>query len=238
MIGTSSAVRTLWRGTPLPVPWGCWLYRLDRDLVLAGGALSEGGDLVDWIRRRFVLPPEPALWERVRDLPPASTGLLWLPTIAGERSPGWPVDATATLTGLRLSHDGVHVLRAALEAIACRIADVVELLLRVAPEIETFIGSGNGLLGTPGWAQIVADAIGRPLVLTPDAEASLRGATLVALGRALQRPLEQLARAEVAEWPRVVPDAEATQAYRRQRTRLRALREVAIGSSEELVGEE
>ena len=224
MIGTSSAIRTLWRGEPLVVPWGLWLYRLDRELVLAGGALSEGGDLIDWIRQRFVLPPEPALWERVQALEPGSTGLLWLPTIAGERSPGWPVDARAALVGLRLSHDGVAVLRAALEAVACRIADVVDLLLAVRPEVEVFIGSGNGLLGVPGWTQIVADAIGRPLVLATDPEASLRGAALVASARLRGAPVEQLARSDVRSWARVTPVAGATVVYRQLREAIQSLR--------------
>ncbi|MCX2726553.1 gluconokinase [Thermomicrobium sp. 4228-Ro] len=223
MIGTSSAIRTLWRGEPLVVPWGLWLYRLDRELVLAGGALSEGGDLIDWIRQRFVLSPEPALWERVQTLEPGSTGLLWLPTIAGERSPGWPVDASAALVGLRLSHDGVAVLRAALEAVACRIAEVVDLLLEIRPGIEVFIGSGNALLGIPGWAQIVADATGRSLLLAPDPEASLRGAALVASARLTGRPLEHLARSDVAQWTCIMPNETATQVLRRQQEAIRTL---------------
>ncbi len=223
MIGTSSAVRALWRGEPLAVPWGCWLYRLDHRYVLAGGALSEGGDLVDWIRRRFVLPAEPELWERVQAFEPGSTGLVWIPTIAGERSPGWPVDATALLAGVRLSHDGVAILRAALEAVACRIADVVELLVTVKPELTCFIGSGNALVGVPGWAQIVADAVGRTLVLAPDPEASLRGAALVALTRLLDLPLEELARSEVGGWMRLTPDAAASARYRQYRERMKVL---------------
>lgn len=225
MIGTSSAVRVLWRGRPVEPPWGTWLYRLDSDFVLAGGALSEGGDLVDWIRRRFVLPPEPELWELVGQQQPGASGPLWVPTIAGERSPRWPVDAVATLTGLRLGHDGIAILRAALEAIACRIATVVELLLRIQPGIDVFIASGNALLGTPGWTQIVADAVGHTLVLAPDPEASLRGAALVALARVTGRSLEELARADVTDWRRVEPRGEMTEIYRAMSEAMTALEE-------------
>ncbi|MCS7050984.1 MAG: FGGY family carbohydrate kinase, partial [Thermomicrobium sp.] len=214
-IGTSSAVRVLWRGVPIHTPWGTWLYRLDRETVLIGGALSEGGDLVDWIRRRFVLPTEPELWDAVLAAPFGAGGLRWIPTIAGERSPRWPIDAVATLTGLRLGHDGVLVLRAAMEAIACRLARIVELLRPVNPSIETFIGSGNALLGTPGWAQLVADALGHPLVLAPDPEASLRGAALVALARLTEQPVEQLARQPVVGWQRLEPSPAATAFFRR-----------------------
>ncbi|MCX7622519.1 MAG: gluconokinase [Thermomicrobium sp.] len=237
MIGTSSAIRTLWRGEPIAVPWGCWLYRLDRDFVLAGGALSEGGDLIDWIRQRFVLPPEPELWTAVQRIAPGASGVLWVPTIAGERSPGWPVDATATLAGLRLSHDGVAILRAALEAVACRIADVVESLLQVRPGIEVFVGSGNGLLGVPGWARIIADAIGQPLVLVPEPEASLRGAALVAAARASGRALEEVARTDVTEWSHVLPDERATARYARLRERIRIL-SAAVASSVDASWEE
>jgi len=223
MIGTSAAVRVLWKGVPVDVPWGLWLYRLDSDHVLAGGALSEGGNLIDWIRQRFVLPPEEALWECVSKVDVGAKGVRWLPTIAGERSLQWSVDATATLTGLRLGHDGVVILRAALEAVACRLADVLDALVAIRPEIGTVIASGNALQGTPGWLQIVADALGKTLLVAPDPEASLHGAALVTLARVEDRPLENLARAEVAGWARVVPRAEVTVRYHWIRAELRAL---------------
>jgi len=225
MIGTSAAVRVLWKGVPVSVPWGLWLYRLDGDHVLAGGALSEGGNLIDWIRQRFALPPEEELWERISKVANGAEGVRWLPTIAGERSLRWPVDAVATLTGLRLGHDGVVILRAALEAVACRLADVLDALMAIRPEIGTVIASGNALQGTPGWLQIVADALGKTLLVAPDPEASLRGAALVTLARVGDQPLENLARAEIAEWARVVPRPDVTVRYRRIRAELRALAE-------------
>jgi sugar (pentulose or hexulose) kinase len=73
--------------------------------------------------------------------------------------------------------------------------------------------------------QIVADALGKTLLIAPDPEASLRGAALVTLARVGDQPLENLARAEIAEWARVVPRPDVTVGYRRIRAELRALAE-------------
>ncbi len=235
MIGTSTAVRVLWRGNPVAPPWGLWLYRLDGEHVLLGGALSEGGNLVDWIRHTFVLPPEPELWERVARVPVGARGLRWVPTIAGERSLRWPVDAVASLTGVRLGHDGIAVLRAALEAVTCRLVRVIDLVRLTRPTVTTFVGSGNALLGIPGWPQMLADALGTPLHLAPDPEGSLRGAALVALTRWSGRPLSDLARPDVTSWARVEPRREHTPDYRRLCAELEELERLM--SQEELTDE-
>jgi gluconokinase len=53
----------------------------------------------------------------------------------------------------------------------------------VLPEPKEAIATGGGLQSSPAWAQIVADALGRPLVASGEREASSRGAALLALER-------------------------------------------------------
>lgn len=213
MIGTSAAARVLWRGDPLEPPWGLWRYRLDEEYVLIGGALSEGGNIIDWILDSFRLPPAESLWERVMALPVGALGVRWVPTLAGERSPHWPVDAVGMVSGLRLGHDGVVILRAALEAIACRLARLVALIQSARPEVCTVIGSGNALVATRGWPQMIADALGSEIKLAPDPEASLRGAALLAWARSTGQSLSRLARVEVTSWESVVPSQNSHHIY-------------------------
>ncbi|MBX5444425.1 gluconokinase [Sphaerobacter sp.] len=182
-IGTTAALRLLWAGDPVPPPPGLWLYRLDARHVLLGGALSEGGNLHDWVCTRFRLPDPPERDAALAAMPPDSHGLTWLPLLAGERSPGWEPHARGALAGLTLDTDPVAVLRAAMEAVAYRVALVARLLDAAAPGERTIIASGSALLRNPIWLQILSDVLGRPLLAGAAPEASLTGAALMALAR-------------------------------------------------------
>ena len=74
----------------------------------------------------------------------------------------------------------IEILRAAMEAVAYRFALVANELDPFAPGARV-VASGNALRFSPTWTQIVADVLGRPLVLSHRNEASTRGAALLAL---------------------------------------------------------
>jgi len=67
-----------------------------------------------------------------------------------------------------------------MEAIAYRFALVAKALDPFAPGATVMI-SGNALRSSPVWTQILADVLGRRLTLSQEAEASMRGAALLAL---------------------------------------------------------
>ena len=182
-VGTSGAMRVLWEGEPVAPPAGLWLYRLDAKRVLLGGALSEGGNLFEWVNDRFKLPERDELARKVAAIAPDSHGLTWLPFLAGERSPGWHANARGTLSGLTLHTVPEEILRAGLEAISYRFALIAELLDGHMAQDHTIIGSGNALINDDSWPQIMADALGHPLIASTEPEASLRGAALAALER-------------------------------------------------------
>ena len=71
-------------------------------------------------------------------------------------------------------------MRAALEAIAYRFALIARDLEPLAPHAQ-FVAAGNALRSSPVWIQIIADVLGRPIALGNAAEASIRGAALLAL---------------------------------------------------------
>jgi gluconokinase len=81
---------------------------------------------------------------------------------------------------LRQNTTNLEIMRAALEAIAYRFALIAEALDEVAPGAE-IVATGNALRLTPLWVQIIADVLGRPVSLAGAAEASIRGAALLAL---------------------------------------------------------
>lgn len=218
-VGTSAALRVL-GDTTAPPPRGLWRYRLDRRTSLTGGALSEGGNAYAWCRKVLRLPDDEATEAALTALGADEHGLTVLPFLAGERSPGWRGDRRATLTGLSLDASALTILRAMLESVALRLARVYELLgPRAAPE-HVVVGSGGALAASAAWAQIIADALGRPLIVSPEEEATSRGAALLALDALGRRPFD--AAASTPSGTTFVPDpsrhARYAEALARQRT--------------------
>jgi gluconokinase len=185
MIGTSGAMRVSRRGEPPPhVPRELWCYRVNRERVVLGGALSDGGGLIGWLRDSLLFDEDSETIESELDLlSPDSHGLTILPFWAGERSTGWNPNAYGTILGLTSQTRPIEILRAAMEAIAYRFAAIWRVLEPFAPGAQV-IASGNALRSSPTWIQILADVLGRRVHVSEASEASLRGAALLALDAA------------------------------------------------------
>ncbi|MGH9967972.1 MAG: gluconokinase [Pyrinomonadaceae bacterium] len=182
MIGTSGAMRVLYEGEPpTTLPAALWCYRADRRRVVVGGALSDGGGLYRWIRESL-LPAEDSesIEIALETQEPDAHGLTVLPFWAGERSTGWSTEARGAILGLTMRTQPIEILRAALEAVAYRFALIARALEPFAPG-ASIIASGTALSLSPVWTQIIADVLGRAVVLAEAREASARGAALLAL---------------------------------------------------------
>ncbi len=181
MVGTSGALRVLSRGTAAPVPMGLWRYRLDREHVVVGGALSNGGNLMRWIEATFRHTRSKAALENVARLGPDAHGLTVLPFLDGERSPDYRADARGAIAGLSLSTTPADVQRACMEAVSYRFAVLAELLAPLMPQAQEVIVNGGAILSRPAWMQIMADVLGQRLIASGEREATSRGAALRAL---------------------------------------------------------
>jgi gluconokinase len=180
MIGTSGAMRVAFEGEPpSEIPSSLWSYRASDRRVVVGGALSDGGGLVNWLTESLNVD-NASLQEELAALEPDSHGLTVLPFWSGERSTGWSTDARGGIFGLRQQTTPAEIVRATLEAIAYRFALIARDLDRIAPN-ATIVASGNALRSSPVWLQIIADVLGRPLMFGGTAESSIRGAALLAL---------------------------------------------------------
>jgi gluconokinase len=180
MVGTSGAMRVVFEDDPPDeLPSGLWSYRASRTRVAVGGALSDGGGLIRWLRESLNLETTD-LESELAALEPDSHGLTILPFWSGERSTGWSSNAHGVVVGLKQETQPVEILRATLEAIAYRFALIARALERIAPNAG-IVATGNALRSSPVWIQIMADVLGRPITLGNAAEASIRGAALLAL---------------------------------------------------------
>jgi gluconokinase len=195
MIGTSAAERVVWAPCgSFEVPWGTWCYRVDERRVVIGGALNDGGNLLSWLRSTLRLPALRTAEAEVAALEPDSHGLTVLPFWGGERSTGWADDARGAVVGLRFHTRPVDILRACQEAVAFRLGELDRILVQAMPSGREVVATGGALLHSPTWMQILADVLGRSVLASAEAEASSRGASLLALETLglLARPLDEL----------------------------------------------
>jgi gluconokinase len=174
MVGTSGALRVLYESErPQPKP-GLFLYLADARRIVEGGALSDGGNLYEWLQQTLA-DSSGSLAER----DPSDHGLTFLPFLGGERSTGWNPEARGAIHGLTLQTTPLDLRQAAYEGVAFRFAAIADLL----PEVSEVVATGGGLLQDREWIQIMADALARPIHVSGVQEASLRGAAVLALER-------------------------------------------------------
>lgn len=111
---------------------------------------------------------------------------LFLPFLEGERVPYWDPELKGAFLGLSAAHGPADLLWAALEGIALLNREVLRRAESAAGRPAAVVRLGGGGARSAVWAQLKADALGRPVELTEQTEAGLVGAAAVAwagLGR-------------------------------------------------------
>jgi len=180
-LGTSAALRVMMKNRIDELPSSLWCYRLNRNQSLLGGALTEGGNVLDWMLNTLDIGKKSQLNTALCEMEPDSHNLTVLPFLAGERSPGWAGHARGTIQGLSLNTRPFDIIRAGLEAVALRLALVYDDILGFVPSVEQVVASGGAVERLPVWLQIIADALGRSVAASGITEASSRGVALLVL---------------------------------------------------------
>ncbi|MFM9106606.1 MAG: FGGY family carbohydrate kinase [Chloroflexota bacterium] len=114
---------------------------------------------------------------------PGADGLLCLPLLsaAGERAPFVDPAARGQFIGVSLETTGQHLLRAVCEGIAYAARHCLDLA-GLAPDGAIYMTGGG--MKSAGWRQILADVLGKPLLLARQPEVGARGAAMAALDAA------------------------------------------------------
>ncbi|MBE0690612.1 MAG: carbohydrate kinase, partial [Anaerolineae bacterium] len=186
-VGTTAALRVILDAELPPVPPGLWDYRLNATHHVIGGATFEGGNIFHWARSVLLLTENhEALSTELARRRPDSHGLVFLPLLAGERSPGWAGDATGSIVGLRLSTSALDILQAAYEGVALRLALTADQLAPLTTDEMSVMAGGGALSASPVWVQTIANALNRTIHLVAETEITARGTAILAL-RALGR---------------------------------------------------
>ncbi|HSL77405.1 MAG TPA: FGGY-family carbohydrate kinase, partial [Candidatus Limnocylindrales bacterium] len=156
--------------TPAPLP----------GLYSVGAAMAATGRALDWFRDGVVgsgLSTE-ALLEEVATTPPGADGVVFLPYLAGERSPIWDPSATGAFVGLTLAHGRGHLARAILEASALAIRHVAEPMLAAGVRVNAMRACG-GPARSETWNQIKADVTGFPVLVPAVLETAVLGSAML-----------------------------------------------------------
>lgn len=182
MIGTSGAMRAVIAAEPPDViSPELFCYRADRNRIVIGGALSDGGGLYQWMKQTLCgLYDEAEIEQSLAAMEADSHGLTVLPFWFGERSTGWSAAAAGSIAGLTVRTNPLEILRAAMEAICYRF-NLLATALSTATIVTEVVATGNALLSSPLWTQMIADALGRRIEVSTIKESSCRGAALLAL---------------------------------------------------------
>jgi xylulokinase len=188
-----------------------------------GVMLSAAGSL-QWFRDR--LAPETSFDELVAEAggwAAGADGLMFLPYLAGERTPHADPNARGAFVGLSTHHDRGALVRAVLEGVAFGLRDSLELLRGLGIEASHARVSGGGSRGEV-WLRIVASVLGVPLETTAAMEGSAYGAALLGgvAGEMFGDVHEAAARCVKVE-RRIEPDAADAAQYDLLYRRYRAL---------------
>ncbi len=141
------------------------------------GGVFAAGSLLDWLAQDLGLAADaPALAAAASGVPD-SAGVMILPALSGLGAPWWRAEAHGVIAGLHPGVGPAHLARAALEAIAARVADIVEAIDELVP-VKSLRVDG-GMTRNETLLQIQADTLGLPLSVGA-VDATVRGAALLA----------------------------------------------------------
>jgi len=150
-------------------------------------------------------------------------GLVFLPYLAGERTPHADPDARGAFVGLERRHDRGALVRAVLEGVAYGLRDSLELVGELGASPPTGRVSGGGARSDL-WLAIIASVLELPLERVAVDEGAAFGAALLGgVGAGVWGDVEAAIAATVRTSERIEPVAEWVEVYRAGHERFRAL---------------
>lgn len=142
--------------------------------------MLSAGSCVEWLRDDLGVLSTSAESEAVAASVAGTDDVWFVPALLGLGTPVWDFGARGTLLGLTRGTTRAQVVRAVLEGVAHRGADLVEAAeVDGAVHIESLRVDG-GMSANAVFVQALADAAARPVEVSPVAEATTLGAAYLA----------------------------------------------------------
>src|ERR1700722_5350564 len=144
------------------------------------GSIFIGGAVVQWLRDNLRLIGSSAEVEALAASVPDAGGVVFVPAFVGLGAPHWDAHASGMLIGLRRDTKPGHIARAALEAIAFQVADVLEAVHSETGAPLQALRVDGGAAVNDLLMQFQADILGVPVVRPRVTETTALGAAYLA----------------------------------------------------------
>ena len=157
---------------------------------LLQGGTTGGGGVLKWFHEQFGYEEDQQakasgesaltlLCNLAEAVPAGSDGLVFLPYMAGERSPIWDEKAKGVYYGLDYSKTKAHMVRASLESVAFALKHNLDTAAGAGAEVQTLRATG-GSANSKIWTQIKADITGKEIEVPASDMATTLGAAILA----------------------------------------------------------
>ena len=157
--------------------------------LLQGGTVGGGG-VMRWFEEEFGAHERQlasqngtnsfAEMDREADaIPAGAEGLIFLPYMAGERSPIWNPNAKGVYFGLDFAKTRAHMIRASLEGVGFSLQHNIEIARQAGAPVSRLRAMG-GAANSRVWTQIKSDITGKPIDVPSSDTATTLGAAILA----------------------------------------------------------
>lgn len=180
------------------------------------GNIHCTGATIKWMTEKLQLISSPSVIEELALSVPDNGGVYLVPAFAGLGAPWWNSKAKAMICGMTLGTERGHICRAALEAIAYQIKDLIDLMTNHAGITLKELRVDGGPTKNKLLMQFQADMLNACINRSDVEEASAMGAMLMnGLARGLWKDLDEVAALRTSN-NRILPhmdDAERNRLY-------------------------
>ena len=144
------------------------------------GSIFIAGAVIQWLRDELGLITDAAESERLALEVKDTEGVYFVPAFVGLGAPHWDMYARGTIVGLTRGTKKSHLVRAALEAIAYQVCDVVRAMEATSGIRPTEIRADGGAAANNFLAQFQADMLGVKVSRPRSVETTSLGAAYLA----------------------------------------------------------
>ncbi len=144
------------------------------------GAVFVTGAAVQWLRDGLGIINSASEIEDLANSVTDSGGVVFVPALTGLGAPYWDPHARGTIIGLSRGTTRAHIARATLEAIACEVKDVVDLMAEESNHALPYLAIDGGAATNDLLCQLQADYIDRQVKRSAQLQTTGLGAAYLA----------------------------------------------------------
>ena len=169
------------------------------------GNIHCTGATIKWMTDKLKLIESPAVIEQLALSVPDNGGVYLVPAFAGLGAPWWNPQAKAMICGMTLATETGHVCRAALEAIAYQVKDLIDLMTGQANIVLKELRVDGGPTRNNYLMQFQADMLNACINRSDIEEASAMGAVIMnGLARKIWKDMDEVAKLRTSD-NRIMP---------------------------------